>query len=144
MRLFLASPQRSLTHIEALELDEIPGHLLVVGGGYVGVDLSQAIHRFGASVGQVRRLGECPSSRMESTESSRAVSGCRPPRLESGRLARSAYRLFKVPMEVNLRARTLAETRGFLKALVEAHSDRILGFTACGGDSVPPIYLRPV
>jgi len=43
-----------------------------------------------------------------------------------------AYRLFKVPMETNLRARTLAETRGFVKALVEAHSDRILGFTAFG------------
>ena len=27
------------------------------------------------------------------------------------------------------RARTLAETRGFLKALVETNSDRILGFT---------------
>ncbi len=40
------------------------------------------------------------------------------------------YRLFKVPMETNLRARTLSETRGFLKALVEARSDRILGFTA--------------
>ena len=43
-----------------------------------------------------------------------------------------AYRLFKVPMESNLRARTLSETRGFLKALVEADSDRILGFTAFG------------
>jgi pyruvate/2-oxoglutarate dehydrogenase complex dihydrolipoamide dehydrogenase (E3) component len=42
------------------------------------------------------------------------------------------YRLFKVPMESNLRARTLSETRGFLKALVEAESDRILGFTAFG------------
>ena len=42
------------------------------------------------------------------------------------------YRLFKVPMETNLRARTLAETRGFVKALVEADSDRILGFTAFG------------
>jgi pyruvate/2-oxoglutarate dehydrogenase complex dihydrolipoamide dehydrogenase (E3) component len=42
------------------------------------------------------------------------------------------YRLFKVPMESNLRARTLSETRGFLKALVEADSDRILGFTAFG------------
>jgi pyruvate/2-oxoglutarate dehydrogenase complex dihydrolipoamide dehydrogenase (E3) component len=40
------------------------------------------------------------------------------------------YRLFKVPMEANLRARTLSETRGFLKALVEANGDRILGFTA--------------
>ncbi len=43
-----------------------------------------------------------------------------------------AYRLFKVPMETNLRARTLSETRGFVKALVEADSDRILGFTAFG------------
>lgn len=42
------------------------------------------------------------------------------------------YRLFKVPMEANLRARTLSETRGFMKALVEADSDRILGFTAFG------------
>jgi len=41
-----------------------------------------------------------------------------------------AYRLFKVPMEADLRARTLSETRGFLKALVEADTDRILGFTA--------------
>ena len=43
-----------------------------------------------------------------------------------------AYRLFKVPMEVNLRARTLGETRGFMKALVEADGERILGFTALG------------
>ena len=41
-----------------------------------------------------------------------------------------AYRLFKVPMETNLRAHTLSETRGFVKALVEADSDRILRFTA--------------
>ena len=41
-----------------------------------------------------------------------------------------SYRLFKVPMEANLRARTLTETRGFMKALVEADSDRIVGFTA--------------
>jgi len=45
---------------------------------------------------------------------------------------RIPYRLFKVPMEANLRARTLSETRGFVKALVEADSDRILGFTAFG------------
>lgn len=35
-------------------------------------------------------------------------------------------------MEANLRARTLSETQGFLKALVEAKNDRILGFTAFG------------
>ncbi|PYU28341.1 MAG: hypothetical protein DMG31_20345 [Acidobacteria bacterium] len=43
-----------------------------------------------------------------------------------------SYRLFKVPMEAVLRAHTLSETRGFLKALVEADGDRILGFTAFG------------
>jgi pyruvate/2-oxoglutarate dehydrogenase complex dihydrolipoamide dehydrogenase (E3) component len=35
-------------------------------------------------------------------------------------------------METNLRARTLSETRGFVKALVKADSDHILGFTAFG------------
>jgi pyruvate/2-oxoglutarate dehydrogenase complex dihydrolipoamide dehydrogenase (E3) component len=43
-----------------------------------------------------------------------------------------AYRLFKVPMQAVLRAHTLSETRGFLKALVEADGDRVLGFTAFG------------
>jgi pyruvate/2-oxoglutarate dehydrogenase complex dihydrolipoamide dehydrogenase (E3) component len=43
-----------------------------------------------------------------------------------------AYRLFKVPMGTDLRARPLSETRGFLKALVEPKSDSILGFTAFG------------
>jgi pyruvate/2-oxoglutarate dehydrogenase complex dihydrolipoamide dehydrogenase (E3) component len=42
------------------------------------------------------------------------------------------YRLFKVPMAAVLRARSLMETRGFLKCLVERDGDRILGFTAFG------------
>jgi pyruvate/2-oxoglutarate dehydrogenase complex dihydrolipoamide dehydrogenase (E3) component len=42
------------------------------------------------------------------------------------------YRLFKIPMADVLRSRTLYETRGFLKALVEVGGDRILGFTAFG------------
>jgi pyruvate/2-oxoglutarate dehydrogenase complex dihydrolipoamide dehydrogenase (E3) component len=46
-----------------------------------------------------------------------------------------AYRLFKIPMEAVLRTRTLSETRGFLKALVEADGDRIIGFTAFGVDA---------
>jgi len=41
-----------------------------------------------------------------------------------------AYRLFKIPMAAVLRTRTLSETRGFMKALVDTDSDRILGFTA--------------
>ena len=43
-----------------------------------------------------------------------------------------AYRLFKVPMAAVLRARSLMETRGFLKCLVERDSDRILGFAGFG------------
>jgi len=42
------------------------------------------------------------------------------------------YGLFKVPMAAVLRARSLMETRGFLKCLVERDSDRILGFAAFG------------
>jgi pyruvate/2-oxoglutarate dehydrogenase complex dihydrolipoamide dehydrogenase (E3) component len=42
------------------------------------------------------------------------------------------YRLFKIPMEAVMRATTPAETRGFLKALVEIEGERILGFTALG------------
>jgi pyruvate/2-oxoglutarate dehydrogenase complex dihydrolipoamide dehydrogenase (E3) component len=46
-----------------------------------------------------------------------------------------AYRLAKLPMAAVLRAVTLGETRGFLKVLVDAQSDRILGFTALGVDA---------
>jgi len=41
---------RPLTHIEALELDYLPQHLIVVGGGYVGLELAQAYRRFGSNV----------------------------------------------------------------------------------------------
>jgi pyruvate/2-oxoglutarate dehydrogenase complex dihydrolipoamide dehydrogenase (E3) component len=46
-----------LTHIEALELDHIPGHLIVLGGGYVGLELAQAMRRFGSRVTVVERNG---------------------------------------------------------------------------------------
>jgi len=254
-----------LTHIEALELDEIPEHLLVVGGGYVGVEMSQAMRRFGSKVTVIDRNGRLMSKEDEDvcvalnrllddegidvhlnrrikrvsgksgdsvtivfeqngtdktltgthllvatgrtpnteglglelagveltdrgyikvnerlqttapgvwaigevagspqfthisiddfrvvhanlTGGNRVTTGRQVPYClftdpELARIGLSeteaeaqgiAYRLFKVPMEANLRARTLSETRGFLKALVEADSDRILGFTAFG------------
>jgi pyruvate/2-oxoglutarate dehydrogenase complex dihydrolipoamide dehydrogenase (E3) component len=40
----------ALTHIEALELDELPSHLVVLGGGYVGIEMAQAFRRFGSRV----------------------------------------------------------------------------------------------
>jgi pyruvate/2-oxoglutarate dehydrogenase complex dihydrolipoamide dehydrogenase (E3) component len=254
-----------LTHIEALELDEVPEHLLVIGGGYVGIELSQAMQRFGSQVSVIdpnRRLmskedndvcetlrslledegidihlnarikrvsgksgqsvnlvveqhgaeqilegthllvaiGRTPNTeglglelagvevtdrgyikvneRLQTTApgiwaigevagspqfthisvddfrvvhtnltgGNRVTTGRQVPYclFTDPELARIGlneteaeaqgipYRLFKVPMEANLRARTLSETQGFLKALVEAKSDRILGFTALG------------
>src|SRR5918996_5335574 len=41
---------RPLTHIEALELDYLPTHLIVFGGGYVGLEMGQAYRRFGSQV----------------------------------------------------------------------------------------------
>jgi pyruvate/2-oxoglutarate dehydrogenase complex dihydrolipoamide dehydrogenase (E3) component len=41
---------RPLTHIEALDLDYLPPHLIVLGGGYVGLEMAQAYRRFGSSV----------------------------------------------------------------------------------------------
>src|ERR1700723_3888818 len=254
-----------LTHIEALELGQVPEHLLVIGGGYVGVELSQAIRRFGSKVTVVDRndrllsredddvttaiadlfrdegidtvlnartirisgrSGDAISVVVEQKGTERTLAGThllvatgrRPntenlglesagieltdrgfikvnerlqttapgvwaigevagspqfthisiddfrvvhanvtggDRVTTGRQGSSflftdpelahiglsetdaeangiPYRLFKVPMDTNLRARTLAETRGFVKALVGADSDRILGFTAFG------------
>jgi len=43
-----------------------------------------------------------------------------------------AYRLAKMPMAAVLRAVALGETRGFVKMLIDAQSDRILGFTVLG------------
>jgi pyruvate/2-oxoglutarate dehydrogenase complex dihydrolipoamide dehydrogenase (E3) component len=256
---------RPLTHVEALELDHLPGHLIVLGGGYVGLELAQAMRRLGSRVTVVERNGSLihredrdvteaiekvfsdeeievatgatvrrvegvsgESVRLHATHGGAEVviegthllvAGGRTPntdgigletagvetderghvrvnerlqttakdvwavgdcagspyfthiafddfrvvlanlaggnRVTTGRqvpfclftdpeLARVglseaeakdrgiAYRLAKIPMGNVLRTRTLSETRGFLKALIEQDGDRILGFTAFG------------
>ena len=35
-----------MTHVELLDLDRLPEHLVVIGGGYVGLELAQAMRRF--------------------------------------------------------------------------------------------------
>jgi pyruvate/2-oxoglutarate dehydrogenase complex dihydrolipoamide dehydrogenase (E3) component len=256
-----------LTHIEALELDQVPQHLLVIGGGYIGLELSQAMRRFGSKVtlidrndrlmklededvtqalqslfkdegielvlkAQIKRIsgksgdavrvlvekpgngakksfegshllvaaGRTPNTqelgldvagveltdrayikvneRLETTApgvwaigevagspqfthvsvddfrvvhssitggkrvtTGRQIPFCLFTDPEFARIGLSEkeakaqnipYRLFKVPMEAVMRASTLSETRGFLKVLVEADGDRILGFTGVG------------
>jgi pyruvate/2-oxoglutarate dehydrogenase complex dihydrolipoamide dehydrogenase (E3) component len=266
-----------LTHIEALELDELPEHLLVVGGGYIGLELSQAMRRFGSRVTVIDRnsrfihredddvteavqnliaeegidivlnakiksvsgksgqsvkmvieqrgaektlegthllvaAGRTPNTAgigldltgVELTSSGQikvnehlettapgvwaigevagspqfthvsvddfrvvydSITGGK--RVTTGRqipfclftdpeLARIGlsekeakaqgipYRLFKIPMSAVMRSTTMSETRGFLKALVEIDSDRILGFTGFGvdiGDVVSSVQI---
>ena len=47
-----ASP---MTHVEALDLERVPDHLVVIGGGYVGLEMAQAIRRFGSRVTVIER-----------------------------------------------------------------------------------------
>ena len=254
-----------LTHVEALELDDLPEHLIVIGGGYVGLELSQAMRRFGSKVSLIDRndrlihredddvtealqqlfedegidlvlnariksvsgksgqsvkivierdgkqihlegshllvaAGRAPNTggigleltgvettatgyikvneRLETTApgvwaigevagspqfthvslddfrvvhssltggnrvtTGRLVPFCLFTDPEFARVGLSEnearargvpYRVFKIPMAAVMRASTLSETRGFLKALVEADGDRILGFTGFG------------
>jgi pyruvate/2-oxoglutarate dehydrogenase complex dihydrolipoamide dehydrogenase (E3) component len=254
-----------LTHIQALELDHVPKHLIILGGGYIGLEFAQAMRRFGARVtiidrnirlvsnededvsaaltelcqaegielvlnahvtrvagtsGQSVKLqvkqgeseitldgtdllvaaGRTPNTsaiglglvgvelnergyikvneRLETTAPDVfAMGDCAggpqfthisfddfrvvrdnlmgKPHVTTGRqvpfclftdpeLARVGlseteakkqgipYRLAKIPMAAVLRTRTLSETRGFMKALIDAKSDRILGFTVFG------------
>lgn len=266
---------KPLTHIEALELDYIPKHLLVMGGGYVGLELAQAMRRFGSRVtvidhntrlahrededvsqaleelfrdegielvlgahcmgvegtsGQAVKLrvkqdgpeavlegtdllvatGRTPNTenmglelagvkltkdgyvkvneRLETTApdvfaigecagspkfthiafddfrvirdnvaggnrvtTGRQVPFCMFTDPELARIGLSeteakekkiAYRLAKVPMAKDLRTLTLSETRGFMKALIDAKNDKILGFTVFGvggGEIMAPV-----
>jgi pyruvate/2-oxoglutarate dehydrogenase complex dihydrolipoamide dehydrogenase (E3) component len=270
-----------LTHIEALELGEVPEQLWVIGGGYIGLELSQAMRRFGSEVSLIERSEQLVSR--EDDDVSEALSGAfrdegieiflnaktkrvtgksgegvqvvieqngvektlegshllvatgRKPNTEGiglelagievtergyikvnerlqttapgvwaiGEVAGSpqfthisvddfrvvhdnlsgagkrvttgrqvpfclftdpefariglsekeakaqgiAYRLFKIPMEAVLRARTLGETLGFMKALVESDGERILGFTAVGvgaGETMASVQIAMI
>jgi pyruvate/2-oxoglutarate dehydrogenase complex dihydrolipoamide dehydrogenase (E3) component len=261
-----------MTHIEALNLDRLPKHLVVVGGGYVGVELAQAMRRFGSRVTVIQRgpqlasredadvaaallelfrsegievcleteirqveghsgqqirvhvkdangerviegtdllvatgrtpntqgigfeqagvqldkggyikvnerlettaanvwaMGECAGSPQfthvafddfrivrdnlnggNRTTKDRLIPFCifTDPELarvglnESEAKSRGiAYRMVKLPMASVLRMKTISETRGFLKMLIDAQSDRILGFTAFGAEASEPL-----
>jgi pyruvate/2-oxoglutarate dehydrogenase complex dihydrolipoamide dehydrogenase (E3) component len=266
-----------LTHIEVLELEQIPGQLIVLGGGYIGLEFAQAMRRFGSRVAIIERnsrllhrededisqalhelchdegieiitgakisrvegksgqtvkvraiqsgseivvdgthilvaSGRTPNTkdiglelagiettergyiqvneRLETTASGVwAVGECAGSpqfthiafddfrivsanlaggnRVTTGRLvpfclftdpefarvglseteaaARGIpYRLARIPMTAVLRTRTLSETRGFMKALVDGESDCILGFTAFGveaGEVLAPVQV---
>jgi pyruvate/2-oxoglutarate dehydrogenase complex dihydrolipoamide dehydrogenase (E3) component len=41
---------KPMTHVEALDLSRLPERVIVLGGGYVGLELAQALRRFGSAV----------------------------------------------------------------------------------------------
>jgi len=52
---------KPLTHIEALDLQRRPEHLIVLGGGYVGLELGQALRRLGSRVTLIARGSQLAS-----------------------------------------------------------------------------------
>ena len=259
---------KPLTHVEALELDHVPEHLIVLGGGFVGIEMAHAMRRFGSDVTVVEvgpqligredpdvaeallrlfqddgidvllsahalgverladnrirmrirtadgercidgseilvatgrtpntqgigldvadveldangyikvnerlqttapdvwALGECAGSPQfthaafddfrivrdnlaggQRTTRDRLVPFCifTDPQLARVGLSETEaknrgieYRMAKIAMSAVLRTRTLSETRGFMKSLIDAHSDQIVGFTAFGPEA---------
>ncbi|HET8637219.1 MAG TPA: mercuric reductase [Acidobacteriaceae bacterium] len=47
-----------LDNESVMELDEVPEHLLVLGGGYVGLEFAQMFRRFGSEVTVIHRGGQ--------------------------------------------------------------------------------------
>lgn len=49
--------ERIITSTEALKLQEVPKHLLVIGGGVIGLELGQVYRRLGAEVSVIGIYG---------------------------------------------------------------------------------------
>lgn len=62
-----------LTNVGILDLDEVPGHLVVIGGSYIGLEFAQMYRRFGARVTVIER-GPRLTSR-EDVDVSNAIRG---------------------------------------------------------------------
>ena len=48
--------ERIITSTDALKLNEIPKHLMVIGGGVIGLELGQVYHRLGAQVSVIEYM----------------------------------------------------------------------------------------
>jgi len=63
-----------LTHVEALDLDRLPAHLIVLGGGYVGLEMAQAFRRFGSRVTVIDQAAQlAPREDPDVAEAVRAI-----------------------------------------------------------------------
>jgi pyruvate/2-oxoglutarate dehydrogenase complex dihydrolipoamide dehydrogenase (E3) component len=62
---------KPMTHVEALDLQRLPAHVIVLGGGYVGLEFAQALRRFGARVTIIERGSQVATA--EDTDVSQAL-----------------------------------------------------------------------
>ena len=63
----------ALDSTSIMELDEVPEHLLVIGGGYIGLEFGQMFRRFGSQVTLVQRSGQLITR--EDPDVAKAVAG---------------------------------------------------------------------
>jgi hypothetical protein len=96
------------------------------------------IAKLGTPVVRVNELAAVETAdHLADTRCSRAGMRRRPALVHghAGSIVGIAIRFAKLPIAAVLRSRTLLETRGFIKVLVEANGDRILGFTMIGSEA---------
>lgn len=62
---------KPMTHVEALDLQRIPDHLILLGGGYVGLEMGQALRRLGSRVTVIERSSQIASN--EDADVSQAI-----------------------------------------------------------------------
>ena len=133
-----------VTSTGALELDKVPGHLVVIGGGVIGLELGSVWLRLGAQVTVVEFL-----DRIVPTVDAEVAKHFQRMLAKQGmkfRLASKvtaadktaagiAYTVGKFPFSANGRARAMGETEGFVKLLADKATDRLLGAHIIGPDA---------
>ncbi len=129
-----------MTHVEALDLDRLPEHLIVLGGGYVALELSQAFRRLGSGVTVIQTASQLADREdpdvgaalldLFHDEGINVLLGSHV-RLVEGRSGQRVTVRVESGKEKHVLAGT-AEPRGFMKALIAKDTDEILGFTVFG------------
>jgi len=120
---------RGSAHVEARELDYVPQHLIVIGGGYSGLELAQAYRRFGSDVTVIEAGPQLLAREdIDVSQEARRFLG------DEGIQVLVGAELLEVPRAIGRRgyAETTYQRQGFMKAVVADGEDRILGFTMIG------------
>jgi pyruvate/2-oxoglutarate dehydrogenase complex dihydrolipoamide dehydrogenase (E3) component len=113
-----------LTNFGIMRLDTLPDHLVIIGGGYIGLEFAQMYRRFGSQVTLIEMDNRL--IRRKSEDVSLAVQEI----LEAEGVA--------VRLNAECRAVEKGETQGFMKVLVDAETEQILcaAILGVGGDEV--------